>query len=134
MNSRYSYDSYGYNRPSYPQQGYPRQGYNPRQMVPNQIVAPEKKTIMFVVLGFLIVAVIGWIILNFILYKNDSAWFKVYKAPPPPSGAVQPNGDGTGGSLDPAVNTYKNNNLTGLKALNPSTTPTYFGGFISTPP
>jgi hypothetical protein len=91
------------------------------------------KTLLIIVIGILVVLIVVWVIVNFILYKDDKAWFKVYKAPPPPSGAVQPNGDGTGGKLDPSVTTYKNQQLTGYAAKNPSKTPTEFGGFISQP-
>jgi len=105
-------------------------GYIPQ--MPNS--GEASRTIIFVVLGILIVAIVGWIILNFLLYEKDSGWFKVYKSPPPPSGSIQPNGDGTGGSLDPAVTTFKNANLTSYKGLNPSTTPENFGGYITTPP
>ena len=67
------------------------------------------------------------------LYPSLKINFKVQTPPPPPSDSVQPNGDGTGGSLDPAVTSYKNQQLTGYKARNPSTTPSEFGGYITTP-
>ena len=87
-----------------------------------------------IVLIVLVVAIIVWLGLNFFLYEKKTAWFKTYKAPPPPANSVQPNGDGTGGSLDPAVNTFKNQQLAGYQAKNPSSTPTEFGGYITTPP
>lgn len=92
------------------------------------------KTTMIIVLVVLAVLIAGWVGLNFYLYEKDEAWFKVYKAPAPPPNSVQPNGDGTGGKLDPAVTTFKNSNLAGYKALAPGTTPSEFGGYITTPP
>jgi hypothetical protein len=109
---------------------YPRPGAYVAQ---NPSSGEASKTIIFVVLGILIVGIVVWVVINFLLYKDDKAWFKVYKAPPPPSGSVQPNGDGTGGALDPAVTTFKNAQLTGYKAGNPSSTPSDFGGYITTP-
>ena len=111
----------------------PRQGSNYIPTIKNPSTGEASRTVIFIVLGFLIVAIVIWIIVNFLLYKDDKAWFKVYKAPPPPSNSVQPNGDGTGGQLDDSVNTFKNQNLTGYSAKNPSTTPSEFGGYISVP-
>jgi hypothetical protein len=107
-------------------------GYGSTQM--NKSSGEVSKGVMFAVIGILVVAIVVWVIINFILYKDDKAWFKVYKAPPPPAGSIQPNGDGTGGSLDPTVNDYKNKNLAGYAAKNPSTTPTEFGPYITQPP
>ena len=144
-NSQIPYDSYAYKpnpmQTQYRQldvyrrtQGpvYPRTGAAYMPQIPSSSGEASKK-IIFIVLGFLIVAVVAWVVINFLLYKDDKAWFKVYKAPPPPSDSIQPNGDGTGGPLDPAVNTFKNANLTGYKAGNPSSTPSDFGGYITTP-
>jgi hypothetical protein len=110
---------------------YPRPGaaYIPK----NPSSGEASRTVIFVVLGILIVGIVAWLVINFLLYDKNSAWFKVYKAPPPPSGSVQPNGDGTEGTLDPATTTFKNSQLTAYKAGNPSTTPSDFGGYISSP-
>lgn len=132
MNNPYSYDSYAYRTPVAPRMTRYPYGY-PKNTTVQPSSGEASKTVIFVVLGILIVGIVIWIIVNFLLYKDDKAWFKVYKAPPPPSDAVQPNGDGTGGSLDPAVTTYRNQQLSGYQALNPSTTPSEFGGYITTP-
>lgn len=140
---RPSYDSYAYkpnvNLNMYRDLNVARGQARPLPRTGNYKYSPTlnsgeaNKTVMIVVLVTLAVLIVLWVILNFILYKDDKAWFKVYKAPPPPSDSVQPNGDGTAGKLDPAVNNYKNANLTSYKAMNPGSTPTEFGGFITTP-
>jgi hypothetical protein len=137
MNNYPSYDSYAYKYPSIQQLQYKKNNtyYGTKTyMQPKTSTGEVNKTVLITVLSILTVLIIGWVILNFILYKDDKAWFKVYKAPPPPAGSIQPNGDGTAGSLDPAVNAFKNQQLAGYQALNPSTTPSEFGGFITTPP
>jgi hypothetical protein len=108
----------------------------PSRYGPQQINKPSgevSKGVLFAVIGFLVVAIVVWVIINFILYKDDKAWFEVYKAPPPPSGSIQPNGDGTGGSLDTPINDYKNKNLTAYATNNPSKTPENFGPYITQP-
>ena len=144
-NSQISYDSYAY-KPN-PMQTQYRQintfSRNQAPVYPRSGAAYMKqmssggeasRNIIFIVLGFLIVAIVAWVVINFLLYKDDKAWFKVYKAPPPPSDSVQPNGDGTDGPLDPSVNTFKNTNLTGYRAGNPSSSASDFGSYITTPP
>jgi hypothetical protein len=106
--------------------------YGPTQM--NKSSGEVSKGVMFAVIGILVVAIVVWVVINFILYKDDKAWFKVYKAPPAPAGSIQPNGDGTGGSLDPTVNDYKNKNLASYTARNPSKTAEEFGPYITQPP
>lgn len=138
-----SYDSYAYKpnpmQSQYRQLNNFRRSQSPRS--PNYMPQMTSKssgevsrTTMNIVLIVLAVIIAAWVGLNFFLYEKDEAWFKVYKAPPPPSNSVQPNGDGNGGKLDPTVNTYKNSNLAGYQAKNPGKTPSEFGGFITTPP
>ena len=132
-----SYNSYGY-KSSVPLQSprmtrYPN-GYPYSKPSSGSGSSGEvSKNVINITLIVLAVLILGWLGLNFFLYEKDQAWFKVYKAPPPPSNSVQPNGDGTGGKLDPAVTTFKNSQLTGYQALKPSTTSSEFGGYITTP-
>jgi hypothetical protein len=130
------YNSYGYKSPvplSAPRMTRYPNGY-PYSKTATGSSGEVSKTVVNITLIVLAVLILGWLGLNFFLYEKDEAWFKVYKAPPPPANSIQPNGDGTGGKLDPAVTTFKNSQLAGYQALKPSTTPSEFGGYITTPP
>jgi hypothetical protein len=137
-NTRIPFGSYDYN---YTQAQYRNlsamRGQKPMYSRPknSQMSSGEvSKKIVSIVIGILIVLILGWLGLNFLLYEKDSAWFKVYTPPPPPSDSIQPNGNGSGGKLDDATNTYKNQQLGLYQAGNPSKNASDFGGYITTPP
>ena len=145
MNPYTSYNSYAYPNSRIPS---PTSSFRTQQRFTSTRLPPVSSNLMsqpgssgevsrktmIIVSVVLIVIILLWLGLNFLLYEKKTAWFKVYKAPPPPSNSVQPNGDGTGGKLDPAVTTFKNQQLSGYQALAPGSTPSEFGGYITTPP